>query len=168
MLGLDSFASDSARVLAVTPRSRLLLSPNSVSLFFVSKLLPSCPESRRLVRDIAEIAGGGDEHRAECGNNRAAQAKNRMGRKTREALGLVATADGGLELEVSDDLRDVEIWDRYQGSSYGKLWLVDPLQKLQAIVERSYIVFAGRCSYIGVMDRTRLYTSSEGLLNGAS
>ncbi len=50
------------------------------------------PEHRRLIRDIAETTVGGEN----------ISAKSRVGRKTREAVGAVATADGGLELEVSE------------------------------------------------------------------
>lgn len=44
---------------------------------------------RRLVRDVAET-GGDDGDRS-----------RRMGKKTRENVGAIATADGGLRLEVS-------------------------------------------------------------------
>jgi len=58
---------------------------------------------RRLVRDIAETAGGGgdDGKLVEESKTGTIPAKSRVGRKTREAVGAVATADGGLELEVS-------------------------------------------------------------------
>lgn len=44
---------------------------------------------RRLVRDVADTGGEDGDH------------SRRMGKKTRERVGAIATADGGLRLEVS-------------------------------------------------------------------
>ncbi|CAM9381829.1 unnamed protein product, partial [Hapterophycus canaliculatus] len=58
---------------------------------------------RRLVRDIDEMAGSDGDGSGGGGGERprlrAVSPKSRMGKKTREAIGAIATADGGLKLE---------------------------------------------------------------------
>ena len=72
------------------------------SFFIESPSTQLIPKLRRLISDIADTAGGGSEHGGENKEADAIPAKSRIGRKTREAVRAVATADGGLELEVSD------------------------------------------------------------------
>lgn len=61
-----------------------------------------------MIRDIAETAegsGGGGRDGGGHGDdnsNSVTSSKSRIGRKTRETVRAVATADGGIELEVSD------------------------------------------------------------------
>ncbi|CAM9569404.1 unnamed protein product, partial [Ectocarpus fasciculatus] len=66
-------------------------------------------QDRRLIRDIAETAGGGGGDGGATGraedatnsnsSNSLVSSKSRIGKKTRDAVREVATADGGLELE---------------------------------------------------------------------
>lgn len=64
---------------------------------------------RRLIRDIAETAGGGSSGHGNVNGDSITTSKSRIGRKTREKVQAVATADGGLELEVSDDANAVRV-----------------------------------------------------------
>lgn len=76
---------------------------------------------RRLVRDIAETEGG-------HGNSKSAtssSSKSRIGRRTRERVRAVATADGGLELEVRDEANATSMGDTTATTGCRPVWFVD-------------------------------------------